>query len=253
MSFLVNDYFIPPRSALENVDVFINFTGLVKATPAELHRVNAAGPAMLAKAARDADASHFIHISSLSVYGGAEDIDFSTVPVPVTAYGQSKLLGEQRLAELIAQDFAVTSLRVPILYNKTARGKLHQLANMMSRLRFFPVPRVPQPRSILHFDNLAAAIEAILDTRIAGVRFAADPEPFTFSNLADGIQRRHGYRPKLVIIPGWILYSFGKLAGTLHLSLYTRSLIAKDSLILMAAAKGAQQCIDDIVMAPTED
>ena len=244
---LVQDYFTPVPGSLEHINVVINFAGLVNASAEELYLANVTGPAKLAAAARAADVRHFLHISSLSVYGGAEDIAASTRPAPTSVYGKSKLAGDQALAELSSQFFAVTSLRVPILYNVSSRSKLHKLAQAMTRLQFFPVPRLQQPRSILYFENLAAAIEAILDTKIGGVRFAANPQPFTFTSLADGIARHDGRRPRFLILPEWIFRLARQLGRNLYSSLYARSLIAKDALIVMDPERTPEQCIDDIV------
>lgn len=244
----VEDYFTPGPGSLENIDVIVNFADLVNATAEELYYSNVIGPTRLAIAARAAGVKHFLHISSLSVYGGAEDITASTRPAPISEYGKSKLSGDQALAELSSQSFAVTSLRVPILYGVSGRSKLHKLAKAMTFLRLFPVPGVQQPRSILHFENLAGAIEVLLDTKIGGVRFAADPHPFTFNSLADGIARRDGRRPRFLIWPEWIFRLARTVKSDVYSSLYARSLIEKDSLMIITAEKTPEQCIDDIVL-----
>lgn len=244
----VTDYFSPGPACLQNVDVVINFTRLVKGQPSQLEEVNAKGPAMLARAARNAGTQHFIQISSLSVYGSAEDIEASTTVAPRCAYGKSKLAGDIMLAELSSEHFTVTSLRVPILYNKAAQGKLHRLGRAMSCLQFFPVPYDQQPRSILHLDNLAVAIETLMDKPGNGVRFAADAQPFTFARLANSIAQRKGRAPTLLVVPKWILALVQKLAGNVYASLYGRSLIAEDAKIVMADAKTPQQCMDEIAL-----
>lgn len=244
----VSDYFSLDPSCLQNVDVVINFTGLVKGRPSVLNAVNAKGPAKLARAARSAGAQHFVQISSLAVYGGAEDIEASTNVSPRCAYGKSKLAGDIILAELSSEHFIVTSLRVPILYNRTTRGKLHRLGQAMSRLPFFPVPYDQQPRSILHLDNLAVAIAALMDRPGNGVQFAADAQPFTFARLAVAIGQRKGRAPTLLVMPEWILALVQRLAGNVYTSLYARSLIAEEAKIVIVDAKTPQQCMDEIAL-----
>lgn len=134
---LVQDYFTPVPGSLEHIDVVINFARVVNATEEELYHANASGPTRLATAARAAGVRHFLHISSVSVYGGAEDIAASTPPAPTSLYGKSMPAGDQALAELSSPIFGVTSLRVPILYNVSSRSKLHKLAKALTWLHFF--------------------------------------------------------------------------------------------------------------------
>jgi UDP-glucose 4-epimerase len=221
----VADYFSPPAEVLRGVEVVVNFAGLVTAEPSLLQAVNADGPARLAAAAKVAGARHFVQISSLSVYGHAPDIDARTPEAPVSAYGRSKLAGDRALAPLADDGFAITAMRVPILYGRDTGGKLHQLARLMRRLGWFAVPRVCEPRSVLHLDNLAGAVETVIRQRLGGVRFAADPQAFHLDLLPDILS---GPRIRLICLPA-LLFSLIRLVspGT-YASLYGKSLITAD-------------------------
>jgi nucleoside-diphosphate-sugar epimerase len=226
---LGDDYFAPPASVLAT-DAVVNFAGIVTGDEATLKAVNVDGAAQLAAAAREAGARHYIHISSLSIYGFSPNIGTTTLEAPVTAYGRSKQAGDRRLTALATEYFTVTLLRVPILYSATARGKLHMLARVMTKIGIFPVPLAEQPRSVLHLDNLAHAITAVLQQPVQGVVFAADPQPFTLSLLAQAAMRHTGRRIHLARVP--FTGALRRLNAGLHASLYGKSVIESAALLV---------------------
>ena len=87
--------------------------------PALTHAINVDATVRLARLAREAGVKRFLNSSSCSVYGAAvEDwVDETTPTRPVTAYGESKVAAEKRLAALANDAFCVVSLR-----NATAFG-----------------------------------------------------------------------------------------------------------------------------------
>ncbi len=87
--------------------------------PALTRAINYAGTLRLARTAKRAGVRRFAFASSCSVYGAARDpwVDEATPPRPVTAYGETKVAAEQRLAALADDSFCVVSLR-----NATAFG-----------------------------------------------------------------------------------------------------------------------------------
>src|SRR5437870_6018933 len=87
-------------AAVEGVDAIVHAAGLVKARrEAEFHRVNAAGTANLLEAIATSRHSvkRFVYVSSLAAHGPSPDArprPINAPPQPVSAYGRSKLRGE---------------------------------------------------------------------------------------------------------------------------------------------------------------
>ncbi len=188
--------------------------------------MNSDGVRSLAGAAKREGVRRFIHLSSLSVYGAATDMTLETPTKPSSDYGRSKLAGDNNIAALTDETFKPIALRVPILYGPTAGQKLRELASLMARFGALPVPYLLQPRSMLHVDNLALALDHLLKSPAeAGLRFAADPEPFTLDMLADLVAVRRGKRVNLIRLPDLAFAPLRFSAPGLYNSLYTRSLI----------------------------
>jgi nucleoside-diphosphate-sugar epimerase len=87
------------------VDYVINNAGLTRHKDEDLlNLVNAHYPKCIAEASNKANIKKIVHISSLAAYGPADFtqnriITNSSTPHPVTAYGRSKLLGENKIKE----------------------------------------------------------------------------------------------------------------------------------------------------------
>lgn len=80
--------------------------------------------------------------------------------------------------------FAVTILRLPLIYDRDTPGKLGQLLRWWIRAGMVPVPAGDVTRAMIGVD-LAAEVVArrIADARTEIV-FAADPQPFTYRDAA---------------------------------------------------------------------
>ena len=226
---VVEDYFTPDLSVLTTCDAIVNCAGRTDGrSDADFAEVNVAGPIRLAQAAKKAGSRHFVHISSLSIYGRAQTIGASTPEAPINPYGRSKCAGDRGLAGLASEHFAVALLRVPIIYGPGKTSKLHLLAGAMRRLGWFPVPGALPQRSIIHVENVAGAIETVLKERLNGVCFAADPELFTAHAMAEAIG---GVR--LVRFPDPFFGLLRRCTPSLYASLFGNSVIAQDQCVLL--------------------
>ena len=230
---VVNDYFSPSRLLLSQCEIVFNFVGAQNNRLRDSYNaVNVQGPARLAFEAKSSGVERLIHLSSLSVYGDAQDIDRNTSCHPNSDYGRSKLEADSRLLEMIDENFSVTLLRIPILYGLNAGTKLRMLASFLTRIRCFPIPAVENVRSILHLDNLAVVLTNLISDNLEGIQFAADPQPFSISTLAEVIHQNMGRSIKLVRFPN-IFFDTLKLAQPrLYDSLYARSLVRQTNNIL---------------------
>ncbi len=91
--------------------------------------VNALGPRNLAMAA-EAVGAKLIHVSTDYVFSGVENggvpLDETNLPAPVSAYGKTKLLGEQYAAQFCSKTFIV---RTAWLYSYTGKNFVFTMVN----------------------------------------------------------------------------------------------------------------------------
>lgn len=119
----------------------------------------------LIEAARRWGVSRFIFFSSLSYYGRIEQdvVDEATPVCDPDAYGASKLIVEQRLAEL-GSAFSSLALRLPGIVGRGAHR--HWLASVASRLRANEPVRafhLDRPfNNAAHIDDIAALVLSVL-------------------------------------------------------------------------------------------
>ena len=132
---------------------------------ATLVRDNIDASFALIEAAQRWGASRFIFFSSLSYYGRiAQDVVDEATPVrDPDAYGATKLIAEQRLAELSAE-LSTLALRLPGIVGPGAHR--NWLAGVASRLRAgepiraFHLDRLYN--NAAHIDDIAALVQAVL-------------------------------------------------------------------------------------------
>lgn len=191
------------RSALEAADVVYHLAGLVAARDdAEFRRANEEGTANLVAAAAAAGRPRFVLVSSLAAGGPAprgQPLTGTEPPRPVTAYGRSKLAGEEVVR---ASSLPWVILRPPMVYGPrdTEVLKLFKLA------RFGVAPvfgRGDQELSAVFGPDLAEAIVAAgIGTRAVGKTYLpCHPDVFTSSAFARAIGAALGRDVMVLGIP----------------------------------------------------
>lgn len=201
---VVADYGAIPSAALTGMGCVINCAGVSTGDPAHLAAVNADLPHRLAIAAKAAGVRQLVHVSSFSVYGGAHAISCDTPEAPASDYGRSKQAGDAALLALADASFAVTILRLPLVYAPASLGKLGQLLALWTRVRVLPVPAGDIARAMIGVELSATVIARIAGEPLTGapgrIVFAADPEPFTYAAAADA---RRGRLYRLPVPRAW--------------------------------------------------
>ena len=178
----VGDYRTMAACDFEGYDAVINCTGLVRGSADTLRNANAVLPTHLAACADAASVRHFVHISSFSVYGRAEQIDEDTPINPVNAYGHSKAEGER----MLSAGHGTTVVRLPSLYGDGA-SKLSQLIRVWLQLGWWPCPKGDIARSMMHYDSAASALLNLAVGAPRGCVAAADVEPFSYAGACDAL------------------------------------------------------------------
>jgi nucleoside-diphosphate-sugar epimerase len=146
--------------------------------------VNRDLPIEVAQKAKNAGVSHFIFLSSMSVYGmDTGIISKTTVPIPKTNYGKSKLEAEDGIRALINEKFKVAILRPPMIYGKGCKGNFQKLVLLAQKLPIFPI--ISNTRSMLYINNLSSFIEIMIEENLSGLYF---PQNREFMNTSEMVK-----------------------------------------------------------------
>jgi len=179
--------------------------------------VNAAGSAVLARAARNAGVRRFVLVSTTTVYGDrnpGQPFDESSPPAPASPYAQSKLEAERVVADTLggsATEFVV--LRAPLVYGANAKGNFARLVRLVQSGVPLPFASIQNRRSVVFVDNLVDAIVRALDHPAAAGRtyVVSDGQDVSTPDLIARIAAGLGRHSRLFAFPAVLL----RLAGTL--------------------------------------
>lgn len=204
------------RAATRDQEVIYHSAGLVAAlSEAGFLAVNRDGTARLLAAAGEVSRARFVLISSLAAAGPSprgERRRGDETPEPLTAYGRSKLAGEQVVR---AGPLSWTIVRPPAVYGPRDAEFLRIFKAV--RLRVIPVfGDGAQELSLVYAPDLAAALAALGRSEAAagGIFYPCHPEVQSSAGLARGIARAMGKRIRVLGLPRWVASGALGLAST---------------------------------------
>ncbi len=189
------------------VRVTCHLAGAIKAfSRAEFLAANAQGTAnLIAALEANAPRSRLVLVSSLAAAGPSVDGSGSAAPPercrPVSEYGESKRQGELQLEG--AQTLEWLVLRPPLVYGPGDSAT--RLLFRQALAPFVPVPRPPRPLSIIHVDDVVAAVRLAAAGTAARVFLPLDgPERLDTDVLMRMLAAACGRRARLVPLPLWL-------------------------------------------------
>jgi nucleoside-diphosphate-sugar epimerase len=198
------------EEAVDGVDAVIHTAGLVKARrPADFDAVNAHGTRNLL-AAIDAAAPNIrrlVHISSLAAHGPSQNgrpRPIEAPPEPITAYGRSKLKGEELVRSWHLCDRSVI-IRPPVVYGP----RDPELLPFFQAVRWRIAPLLDgghNRASLIYVDDASRAIAqaAVAEAGVAGKAYSiADGEIYTWRDMLTVIQEAVGNRALVISTPPW--------------------------------------------------
>jgi UDP-glucose 4-epimerase len=144
-----------------------------------------------AKKAREDGVSHFIFLSSMSVYGIEKgEIDLNTKIKPRSFYGKSKYEGEKLIYSLENQLFKISVLRPPMIYGIKCKGNFTKLEKVALNSPIFP--SIKNRRSMIYIDNFCQFVKVVIDNRLEGLFFPQNPEYVSTSMMVQLISSANG-------------------------------------------------------------
>jgi nucleoside-diphosphate-sugar epimerase len=204
------------RLAAKGVDAVVHVAGLNSALKeADYFLVNAHGTAFLANAAAEAGVERFVYLSSLAAQGPSPDGDGAMPEIarPVSAYGRSKLAGEEFLLDHVER-MRVAIIRSPVVYGPRDRSLLPFYKLM--RFGLMPLYGDGSNRfSWVHVSDLAAGLAAPLAQGVPSGRVytIADGPSHSWRELASMLAVAMGRRVRLLDVPPPLFSVAGVAAG----------------------------------------
>jgi nucleoside-diphosphate-sugar epimerase len=176
------------RTAFAGADAVVHLAWALQPQrrPDVLRRVNRGGTAAVVDAARAAEVPHLVYVSSIGAYapghGCTVDESWPVTGVPTSVYSRDKAAAEQ-IVDRAEGALTVARVRPALVFQDDAAGEIARyfLGRLVPRpvvrrrvLRFAPFPDA-LAFQLVHADDLAAALELVLQNRSGGAFNVAAP------------------------------------------------------------------------------
>ncbi|MDR1995911.1 NAD-dependent epimerase/dehydratase family protein [Azonexus sp.] len=164
-------------------------------------QVNYEGTRNLVEAAGRAGVRRFVFLSSIKAMAEPGEVcaDEDFLGEPESDYGQAKRAAET--AVLVAAEryrMHVVNLRLSMVYGAGGRGNLERMGRLVGRGLFPPLPETGNRRSLVHVDDVVAAILAVAADPCAAGRtyIVCGPEAPSGRQLFDALRAASGLPPR---------------------------------------------------------
>ena len=212
------------RAACEGIESVFHCAGYAHAFSAsdpDIHRrINFEGTRNLLAAAGEAGVRRFVFLSSVKAMAEPGDAcaDEDWPGEPVTPYGRAKRAAEAAVLEAGAKyGMHVVNLRLAMVYGRGGRGNLERMARGIRAGWFPPLPETGNRRSLVHVDDVVAAMRLVVQAPAANGRtyIVADPEAYSGREIYDAIREAVGRAPARWRVPASLLRCGGILGDRL--------------------------------------
>ncbi|MGE0683638.1 MAG: NAD-dependent epimerase/dehydratase family protein [Candidatus Binatia bacterium] len=196
--------------AVQGVEVVFHLAAATRArSEHDYFQANADGTRQLVEAIRTTHPrpQRLIYLSSLAATGPAhagKPVELSDEPHPITAYGRSKLAGEQYCLQIV-KNLDVLMLRAPAVYGPRDRDLL--LCFLLAARGILPVPRGPE--RLLQFIHVNDLVDALLlaatTPKTTGIYHVAESRAYAWSEITSWLAQAVGRRVRAVRVPAWLV------------------------------------------------
>jgi nucleoside-diphosphate-sugar epimerase len=157
-----------------------------------------------------------VYASSFAACGpavGGRPRRVDETPAPLSAYGRSKLAGEDELRRAAAEGVETVALRVPAVYGPGDRASFLPLFRLVKR-RLAPLPAGPERRAqLVYVADLVRAFARAADAVEPGTYAVGAPRAHPFGELLHAIGEAVGTKPLRIPIPPALFRAAGTVAG----------------------------------------
>lgn len=198
------------KRAVREIDIVFHLAAATRARSAhEYFQTNAEGTRQLVEAvyAAHPQPQRLIYLSSLAAAGPAQagkPVELGDAPRPITAYGRSKLAGEQYCLQRV-NNLDILTLRAPAVYGPRDRDLF--LCFLLAARGILPVPRGPE--RLLQFIHVNDLVDALLlaatTPTTTGIYHVAEPQSYAWSEITNWLAQAVGRRVRAVRIPAWLV------------------------------------------------
>lgn len=173
-------------------------------------QVNFEGTRNLAEAAGRTGVKRFVFLSSVKAMADPGDAcaDEDVPGRPITAYGQSKRAAEEAVLEAGARyGMHVVNLRLAMVYGSGGRGNLERMGRLVQKGWFPPLPETGNHRSLVHVDDVVAAMCLVAedDRANGGTYIVAGPQAPSGRQLHDTMRKVLGLPEYRWAVPEYAL------------------------------------------------
>ncbi|WIM05138.1 MAG: NAD-dependent epimerase/dehydratase family protein [Candidatus Nitricoxidivorans perseverans] len=221
---VVGDLLDPPTlsTVCEGIDTVFHCAGYAHAfassDPDAHWRINCEGTRNLLEAAGEAGVKRFVFLSSVKAMAEPGDacIDEDWPGEPVTPYGRAKRAAEDAVLEAGAKyGMHVVNLRLAMVYGRGGRGNLERMARGIRAGWFPPLPETGNRRSLVHVDDVVAAMRLVAERPEANGRtyIVADPAAYSGREIYDAIRVALRKPTLRWSVPAGVFRAAGRLNG----------------------------------------
>ena len=156
-------------------------------------RINFEGTRNLLLAAGNAGVKRFVFLSSVKAMPdpGGDCVDENWLGEPDTQYGKAKRAAEEAVLEAASKySMHVVNLRLAMVYGRGGRGNLERMARLIRTGWFPPLPETGNRRSLVHVDDVVAAMRLVADAPLASGKtyIVADSRAYSGREIYDEIR-----------------------------------------------------------------
>lgn len=179
----------------------------------EYFLTNELGTENICKMATKYNINKIVFYSSVAVYGGnTEPSSEEMIPKPNFPYGKSKLAGEKKLIEWVAENNSrsVVIFRPAVVYGERNVANMFRLIMQIKIGRFFNIGKGDNVKSIAYCKNLVDATIFAMEKMKPGIEVFnyADSPQLTSREIANTIANSLGKKEPLTL-PYFLVYLMG--------------------------------------------
>lgn len=150
---------------------------------------------------------------------GENCVDEDWPGAPESPYGQAKRAAEDAVLDAGAKyGMHVVNLRLAMVYGSGGRGNLERMARAIRAGWFPPLPETGNRRSLVHVDDVLAAMRLVAERPEANRRtyIVADPQSYSGRALYDALRAAVAVSPAQTFrVPAGVLKAGGKVGDVL--------------------------------------